>query len=85
VRTIAIALMSALTGCAAVDSAVDTVRPARTPEQVAERAQARHEKEMTRRYTICMKQQLGAFGSFASPESRRKAAETCQSVITPKS
>lgn len=45
--------------------------------------QVAREKEMTRRYNYCMKQQLGAFGSFASPESRRKAADICQKVITP--
>lgn len=45
-------------------------------------SQAVHEREMTRRYTTCVKLQLGTFGSFASPESRRRAAETCQGVIT---
>jgi len=67
----AIALMCALTGCSAVDRITN-----RDPQAV-------HEREMTRRYNVCMKQQLGAFGSFASPESRRKAAEICQAVITP--
>jgi len=44
---------------------------------------AAKEHEMTRRYAFCLKQQLGPFGAFASPESRRKASESCQKVMEP--
>ncbi len=62
-----IAALIALAGCASTS---------RDPALMKER-------EMTRRYTICMREQLGIFGDFASPESRRMASESCQKLIKP--
>lgn len=56
-----------LTGCAAMS---------RDPEVMKER-------ERTRLYAVCMKQQLGPFGTFASPESKRRAAEECRKLVSP--
>jgi hypothetical protein len=69
-KACALTALALLAGC----STVDRITTAGDPAAV-------HEREMTRRYTFCVKQQLGAFGSFASPETRRKASESCASVM----
>ncbi|MGD9843305.1 MAG: hypothetical protein AB7F79_09535 [Steroidobacteraceae bacterium] len=69
-----VAVLAALTGC----TVADRITTAGDPAAVKER-------ELTRRYAFCVKQQLGAFGSFASPESRRIASESCQAVLQPSS
>ncbi len=63
VSALAVALLL-LSGCSALYSLTN-------PE-------AAKEREITRRYKVCMQEQLGRFGSFASPETRRKASESCQ-------
>lgn len=39
------------------------------------------ERQMTKRYAICMKQTLGPFGVFAAPSSRQRASETCGKLM----
>jgi len=39
------------------------------------------QEQATDRFAVCMKQTVGPFGVFASPESRRRAAETCKAVM----
>lgn len=88
-KTPALMALALLTGCAATNqtaqSVANIVRPQRSPEEVAARAEAVRNKEATRRFAICMKQTLGPFSGFASPSSRQQAAETCQRMMEPPS
>ncbi len=70
----------ALIGCAAVQ---DTIRPARTPEESAQRAQLALEREQQRQFERCMNLTLGKFASFQSPDARIKAAEACKTKPQP--
>lgn|GEM_PF-4725455 len=67
----ALIVLALLAGCSTVDHYITAKND---PAVVRER-------EQTRRYSLCMKQQLGSFSSFASPESKRKASESCQGVM----
>jgi len=75
-RTATIAFtVSMLAGCAAVQ---DTISPATTAEESANRHQLRMEQEKQRQFERCMNLVKGKFGDFSSQEARLKAAETCK-------
>lgn len=45
-----------------------------------ESPEAARERQITERFALCMDRTIGRTGVFASPETRRKAAETCNEV-----